>query len=236
MTILFISDLHLDARRPEIIDMFCRCLESHSSLEAIYILGDFVEYWIGDDDDAHGLDAAFNSVRAVSKSGIPIYLMHGNRDFLFGEQFAQTYGLSMLADPTVIDLYGIPTLLMHGDTLCTDDAAYQAFRTMVRNPDWQKDFLNKSLNERRTIVQQLRDTSRREMSNKSEEIMDVNQKTVESIMREYKVTRLIHGHTHRPAIHNFELDNKPAMRIVLGDWYTQTSTLTFAENGFKLSN
>ena len=235
MTTLFISDLHLDAQRPKIIDEFCRCALNYTSLDAIYILGDFVEYWIGDDDDDHGLDAAFNTIRTLSESGIPVYLMHGNRDFLFGDQFAKKFGITLLTDPTVIDLYGTTTLLMHGDTLCTDDIAYQNFRTMVRDSRWQKDFLSKSLDERRTIVKELRNTSREAMSNKPEEIMDVNQKSVESAMREHQVTQLIHGHTHRPGIHNFELDNKPVTRFVLGDWYTHSSTLIFNEKGYKLS-
>ena len=235
MTTVFISDLHLDAQRPEVIDEFCRLLAQFNFLESLYILGDFVEYWIGDDDNAHGLNRVFSSLKELKESGVPIYLMHGNRDFLLGSKFATQYGVSLITDPAIIDLYGTPTLLMHGDTLCTDDAAYQAFRSMVRNPDWQKEFLSKSLDERRAIVKQLRDTSRKEMSNKSEEIMDVNQDTVESVMRQHNVLQLIHGHTHRPAVHRFKLDKKPATRIVLGDWYTQSSVLTVSDDGFNLT-
>lgn len=234
MTTLFISDLHLDPQRPDILREFTGLLEeAESTAKALYILGDFVEYWIGDDDSDHGLDVAFDKLRTLGRS-VPVYLMHGNRDFLIGAAFADRCRLKLLPDPTVIDLYGEPALLMHGDTLCTDDAEYQSFRKMVRHPQWQSGFLAKPLEERRAIVMNLRQTSREATEEKSEDIMDVNQQAVEQIMREHNVRLLIHGHTHRPGVHNFVLDGQPATRIVLGDWYQQSSVLTYTETGFTL--
>lgn len=234
MTTLFISDLHLDPQRPDILREFTGLLEeAASSAKALYILGDFVEYWIGDDDSDHGLDVAFDKLRTVGRS-MPVYLMHGNRDFLIGAAFADRCGVQLLPDPTVIDLYSEPALLMHGDMLCTDDAEYQSFRKMVRHPQWQSGFLAKPLAERRAIVMNLRQTSREATEEKPEDIMDVNQQAVERTMREHNVRLLIHGHTHRPGVHNFVLDGQPATRIVLGDWYQQSSVLTYTETGFTL--
>lgn len=234
MTILFISDLHLDTQRPDIIREFVNLLdEAKTPASGLYILGDFVEYWIGDDDPDHGLETAFDRLRELAKS-VPVYLMHGNRDFLIGEEFVDRYRLTLLPDPTMIDLYGQPALLMHGDTLCTDDVEYQSFRRMVRDPEWQAGFLAKPLAERRAIVMNLRKTSKEATEGKSEDIMDVNQQAVEHTMREHNVRLLIHGHTHRPGVHNFVLDGQPATRIVLGDWYQQSSVLYYDETGFTL--
>lgn len=236
MTTLFISDLHLDPQRPDILREFTGLLEkAASSAKAVYILGDFVEYWIGDDDTEHGLETAFDKLRTLGRS-VPVYLMHGNRDFLIGRDFVDRYGIKPLPDPAVIDLYGEPALLMHGDTLCTDDTEYQSFRKMVRHPQWQSEFLAKPLAERRAIVMNLRQTSREATEEKPEDIMDVNQQAVEQAMREHNVRLLIHGHTHRPGVHNFVLDGQPATRIVLGDWYRQSSVLTYTETGFTLED
>lgn len=237
MTTLFISDLHLDPSRPAIIREFIELIETgaRGAFTSLYILGDFVEYWIGDDDKAHGLNDAFDALKRVTQRGIPVFLMHGNRDFLVGENFAKQYGITLLNDPAIIDLYGQSALLMHGDTLCTDDVDYQKFRNMVRDPAWQAGFMNKPLEERRTIVKNLRETSKQATGNKTDAIMDVNQTAVEQAMRKHDVTLLIHGHTHRPAIHEFTLDGHPAKRIVLGDWYEQSSTLQASESGVFLN-
>lgn len=237
MTTLFISDLHLDPSRPAIIREFIELIETgaRGAFTSLYILGDFVEYWIGDDDKAHGLNDAFDALKRVTQRGIPVFLMHGNRDFLVGENFAKQYGITLLNDPAIIDLYGQSALLMHGDTLCTDDVDYQKFRNMVRDPAWQAGFMNKPLEERRTIVKNLRETSKQATDNKTDAIMDVNQTAVEQAMRKHDVTLLIHGHTHRPAIHEFTLDGHPAKRIVLGDWYEQSSTLQASESGVFLN-
>jgi len=160
-------------------------------------------------------------------SGVPIYFMHGNRDFLLGAEYAKRAGMELLADPTIVELDGERTLLMHGDTLCTDDVEYQKFRGLVRNPAWQQQFLAKPLAERRAFAAQARGESRKQTAMKAAEIMDVNQGAVESAMRTHGVRRLIHGHTHRPATHRFDLDGQAAERIVLGDWYEQSSVLTW---------
>ena len=151
--------------------------------------------------------------------------MHGNRDFLIGERFVQLSGCRLLEDPTIIELEGKRTLLMHGDTLCTDDVEYQRFRTQVRNPDTQRQFLALPINERIAVAKHYRQESRERSRSKAEEIMDVNQGAVMEIMRRHGVYQLIHGHTHRPAVHSFILDDHSAQRIVLGDWYEQASIL-----------
>lgn len=231
---LFISDLHLDPGRPDILRQFQRFTEDYGpKAEAVYILGDFVEYWLGDDDDAHGLDTPFGQLSKLA-SQIPVYLMHGNRDFLIGSRFATQYGIRLLQDPTVIDLYGRHALLMHGDILCTDDVKYQAFRRMVRDENWQREFLQKTLPERRQIVLGLRATSKQAMQEKPEEIMDVNAEAVAAAMTQYGVNLLIHGHTHRPGVHELTINNKSAERIVLGDWYSKGNALIYRQGGFEL--
>ena len=226
MTTLFISDLHLDASRPKITELFLEFLQGKvRSAEALYILGDFFEVWLGDDDpDAHHA-LVMGALRKLTDSGVPVYFMHGNRDFLIGAIFAQRTGVQLLADPAVIELSGIPTLLMHGDTLCTDDVEYQNFRKFVRDPARQKAFLATPLADRRAFVAHTRAASGLSTAQKSQDIMDVNQQAVEQVMRQYNVTRLIHGHTHRPAVHKFQSDGKEKTRIVLGDWYNQGSIL-----------
>jgi UDP-2,3-diacylglucosamine hydrolase len=226
MTTLFISDLHLDASRPHIVELFTRLLANEArDAAALYILGDLFESWIGDDDDAALPAVVALSLRALRDSGVPIYFMHGNRDFLLGPDYAARAGLTLLTDPTVIELAGERTLLMHGDTLCTDDIDYQKFRALVRDSVWQKLFLAKPLAERRAFAAQARGESRKQTALKQAEIMDVNQTAVESALRAHGVHRMIHGHTHRPATHRFDLDGQVAERIVLGDWYEQSSVL-----------
>lgn len=226
MTTLFISDLHLHPSRPQITELLLDFLrkEAHTA-EALYILGDFFETWIGDDDPDPHHARVLSGVRALTDSGVPVFFMHGNRDFLIGEGFARQTGCTLLPDPTSVNLYATPTLLMHGDTLCTDDVEYQEFRNTVRDPAWQKSFLAKPLAERGAFSAQARATSKTRTASKPEYIMDVNQQAVERAIVAHGVTRLIHGHTHRPAVHKFRCNGLEATRIVLGDWYEQGSIL-----------
>jgi len=227
MITLFISDLHLCKERPEVIDLFIRFLETDArAAKALYILGDLFEYWIGDEAVAYPeYQPVIQAMHELADQGTQLYVMHGNRDFLMGEEFARASGCHLIQDPTIIDLYGNTTLLMHGDTLGTDDVPYLEFRKMVRSPEWQTQFLAKSVAEREQISQSYREQSKAAMADKKPEIMDANQGAVEQQMRQHKVHHLIHGHTHRPDMHNFMLDGEPAERIVLGDWYEQGSVL-----------
>ncbi|HVC28061.1 MAG TPA: UDP-2,3-diacylglucosamine diphosphatase [Gammaproteobacteria bacterium] len=226
MATLFISDLHLDASRPRITQLFLDFMKQEPrQADAVYILGDFFEVWLGDDDPDPHHAQVMDAVRELTDSGVPVYFMHGNRDFLIGTDFAKRTGVQLLPDPTVVELSGIPTLLMHGDTLCTDDVEYQAFRKLVRDPVRQKAFLASPLAERRAFVTHARAASGLSIAQKSESIMDVNQQAVETVMREHGVDRLIHGHTHRPATHKLQSDGEHKIRIVLGDWYHQGSIL-----------
>lgn len=235
MATLFISDLHLDSARPDITGQALEFLEAETrGADALYILGDLFEAWVGDDDPEPEKRRVIAALRRLADAGLPCYFMHGNRDFLVGSGFAEASGCTLLADPTVVELYGTRVLLMHGDTLCTDDHEYQAFRQMVRNPAWQQVMLAKPLAERRMLAKHLRETSAASMAGKSMEIMDVNQDAVVAAMREAGVYTLLHGHTHRPAVHRFEADGRDAVRIVLGDWYTQGSALSWDTNGFEL--
>lgn len=238
MTTLFIADLHLDDSRPHITALFERYLagEEVREADALYILGDLVEAWIGDDDDATLPTRIARAIHAVADSGVPVHFMHGNRDFLLGPDFAARAGMHLITDDAVIhDIQGTPTLLMHGDTLCTDDVVYQQVRAKVRTPAWKAEVLATPLEARRALAAQSRRDSRSHTGSTDETIMDVNQGEVEKTMREAGVRRLIHGHTHRPAIHDFVLDDQPAQRIVLGDWYEQGSVLRVDTDGVDLS-
>jgi UDP-2,3-diacylglucosamine hydrolase len=236
MSTLFIADLHLDDSRPHITSLFENFLASDEvrNADALYILGDLVEAWIGDDDDAELPQRIARATRAVHDAGIPIYFMVGNRDFLLGEAFAERAGFTLLEDGTVHNLYGKPTLLMHGDVLCTDDVAYQAVRRNVRTPEWKAQVLSMSLDARRAFAAQAREDSRAHTGSTKETIMDVNADAVTESMRKAGVRTLIHGHTHRPAIHHFQLDGSPATRVVLGDWYEQGSMLRVTPEGTTL--
>ncbi len=227
MSTLFIADLHLDDSRPQITALFEHYLASDEvrSADALYILGDLVEAWIGDDDDAELPERIAIATRAVKDAGVPVYFMAGNRDFLLGEAFARRAGMTLLPDGTVHDLAGRPTLLMHGDVLCTDDVAYQAVRRQVRTPQWQAQILAMPLAARRAFAAQARADSKAHTGSTQESIMDVNPDAVTEAMREAGVTRLIHGHTHRPAVHAWQQDRQTLERIVLGDWYQQGSVL-----------
>lgn len=236
MATLFIADLHLCGHRPHITQLFLRFLERRAqTCDALYILGDLFEYWIGDDAGTSlGYGDITGGIRALTDSGVAVHVMHGNRDFLIGKKFCEQSGCSLLPDPTKTNLYGQEILLMHGDSLCTDDVAHQAFRTRVHTTQWQAEFLGKPLAEREEIAIAMRRQSESNKSEKSMAMMDVNQTAVESTMKQYGVEVLIHGHTHRPAIHAFTLNSNPATRIVLGDWYEQGSVLVWNQQGFQL--
>ena len=226
MATLFISDLHLDESRPHIVDLYTDLLAGDArGAYALYILGDLFESWIGDDDDAALPARVAEATHALSDTGVPVYFMHGNRDFLLGADYAARAGMTLLTDPSVVDIGGERTLLMHGDTLCTGDVEYQKFRALVRDPRWQQQFLAKPLVERRAFAAQARGESRKHTATAKPEIMDVDPQAVEAAMRAHGVRKLIHGHTHRPATHRFDLDGTAAERVVLGDWYEQDSVL-----------
>lgn len=236
---LFISDLHLDPSRPAITLAFLELLKGEAAnADALYILGDFFESWVGDDDDHPLIAEVSHALKALSSSGTRCYLMHGNRDFLIGEHFCQQSGCTLLQDPCTIKLYGKPVLLMHGDSLCTDDESYMAFRAQARNPQWQQQILAMPLDDRRALAKQLRETSMDANSNKAEDIMDVNPAEVVREMTLANVDLLIHGHTHRPAIHdhkhNEQANNSTTQqslkRIVLGDWHNTGWLLRYSDN------
>lgn len=232
---LFVSDLHLAAVRPQIYASFLKFLrEEARGAAALYILGDLVEYWVGDED----ADEAFNqgiiaALAELSASGVPVYMMHGNRDFLIGRKAAKKAGLQLLSDPTRIDLYGQRTLLMHGDTLCTDDLAYMRVRARWRRPLLIRGFLALPLSLRRRIGAKLREASERTKRDTPAQLMDVNNEEVERVLRSNAYPRLIHGHTHRPARHVHRLDGYECERWVLGDWYTRGSYLRCDAEGCR---
>lgn len=227
---LFISDLHLDPERPGVINLFVRFVDEIAiHADRLYILGDFLEYWLGDDIEVPGLEPAFNALKKLSDNGVPVFFMAGNRDFLIGQQLAQKCGFKIIDEPCIENFYGQEALLMHGDTLCTDDAAYQTFRAVVRNEAWQQETLAKSPQERLQLAQTMRQKSEQANAEKDYEIMDVNQNAVIEAMQEHSVNLLIHGHTHREAIHQFQLNNQPAKRIVLGDWHETGSYLRISK-------
>ncbi len=237
MTILFVSDLHLDTARPAITRLFLDFLAGPArQAEALYVLGDLFEAWVGDDDPGEPGASVCAALKALADSGVPVWLMRGNRDFLFGPGIAARCGATLLPDPCVVDLHGHPTLLMHGDLLCSDDVAYQAFRRQVRDPAWQAGFLAQPLPARQAFAAQARAASREHQSAVSEAITDVNPGTVAEAMARHGVQRLIHGHTHRPAIHALRVDERAAVRVVLGDWYEQGSVLRVDGDGLSLSN
>lgn len=237
---LFISDLHLAAERPSANEQFFRFLsEEAPGAEALCVLGDLFEYWIGDDDLA---DAASDPLarevvqafRMLGRSGVTVHVMHGNRDFLMGSGFAQAAGVRLLDDPSVLRIAGVRTVLMHGDTLCTDDHDYQQWRRTARSAEWQRKFLAAPLPERRAQMLQLRERSRQVIAEKPAEIMDVNEHAVRDAFRRHGVRRLIHGHTHRAAYHELEVNGARCERWVLPDWYGGGGYLSVDEMGGRL--
>ena len=235
MATLFISDLHLEPGRPEIGEQFLAFLAGPArEADALYILGDLFEAWVGDDDPNPyyaGMKAALSELVG---SGVPVFFMHGNRDFMIGSDFAAETGITLLDDPHPIELHGDKVLLSHGDAMCTDDHEYQQVRAMTRNPDWQAMMLQKSIEERIAFALQAREQSAAHSATKSEDIMDVNQDAVEATIREHGCDVLLHGHTHRPAVHPFHVDERPVHRIVLGDWYDQGSMVEWDADGPRL--
>lgn len=240
MSQIFISDLHLDDARPETTAQFIELLARDCrGIEALYILGDLYEAWIGDDDDSALAQQTQNALADCRASGTRLFVQRGNRDFLLGAMFAERIGAQLLPDHAVISCAGMPTLLMHGDLLCTEDREYLAFRNQVRNPAWQQHFLSQPLAARRAFAEQARQASQSRQQDlkdarQLETITDVTPDAVLATMRHYGVTRMIHGHTHRPARHALDLDGVPAERIVLGDWYTQSSHLASDGHALKL--
>ena len=221
MSALFISDLHLSEERPAANEQLIDFLEGKArSADALYILGDLFEYWIGDDD----LEEPYNAVmagmlRALTRDGVPVYVMHGNRDFLIGERFCAATGAVLLEDPSVIHVGEEKILVMHGDTLCTDDVDYQAWRRIARSVEWQREFLTKSREERRNMILGLREKSKAVIQAKPADIMDVNDAAVAQALQRHGVSRLVHGHTHRPGRHDVALGERAGERWVLPDWY-----------------
>jgi len=239
MATLFISDLHLDPERPGIIDLFGRFLDGEArDADALYILGDLFEAWVGDDDPSAAGDVVARKLRALADSGVPVFFIRGNRDFLLGEDYARRAGARILPDPAVVMLHGEPTLVLHGDLLCTDDTAYQQFRAQTRDPRWQSEFLAQPLTTRLAFAERARAASKArygelQASGQSEAITDVTPATVREWFKRYGVRRMIHGHTHRPAMHD-EADG--CKRIVLGDWYEQGSLLRVDADGARLES
>ena len=236
MTTLFISDLHLDAAAPEITGQFHDFLAREATTaEALYILGDLFEVWVGDDDDDPHHAGIIAALGRLTESGTPGYFMHGNRDFLIGERFATMTGFTLLPDPSPVDLYGHDVLLSHGDRYCTDDVEYQAFRKQSRDPGWQAAMLALPLAERRAVARNIKAESNAATAGKSMEIMDVNAAAVAGALSDAGVAILLHGHTHRPAVHRLPGPEGTATRIVLGDWYTQGSVLRWDATGYDLA-
>jgi UDP-2,3-diacylglucosamine hydrolase len=233
---LFVSDLHLTEERPEANERFISFVEGKArDAEALYILGDFFEYWVGDDDLGDPFNAVIAGLLAnLTRSGVRLYFLHGNRDFLIGERFCAATGARPLPDPSVHEVEGVKTLLVHGDTLCTDDLEYQAWRRRARDPAFQAEFLAKPLAERRQAVLEMREKSRLVVQGKTPQIMDVNEDAVREAMRSHGVRRLMHGHTHRPGRHALEVDGERCERWVLPDWYGRGGYIEVNRRGPRL--
>ena len=240
MATLFVSDLHLDAARPDITALFLRFLrEDAAGAAALYILGDLFEAWVGDDDPDPLGAAVADGIRARVEAGTPVHFMRGNRDFLVGPAYARRAGMTLLADPAVVPVDGAPTLLLHGDLLCTADTGYMAFRAQTRDPAWQAAFLAQPLAARQAFAAQARAASQAaqaalQQAGTMETITDVTPAPVEQYFARYGVDRMIHGHTHRPAVHVHEASGRHRERIVLGDWYEQGSVLRIADGRANL--
>lgn len=235
MTTLFISDLHLEGNRPEIGQQFVGFLAGDARrADALYILGDLFESWVGDDDPNPHYAEMKAAIRKLSDTGVPVFFMHGNRDFMIGERFAAETGVTLLPDPSPAELYARSVLLSHGDALCTDDAEYQQVRQLTRSLEWQATMRAKPLAERLEFAADARTKSQQRNAMLPEAIMDVNQQSVEDMVAEHDVDILLHGHTHRPAIHTFNVGGRERKRIVLGDWYDQGSVLRWDANGYSL--
>jgi UDP-2,3-diacylglucosamine hydrolase len=232
---LFISDLHVDPASPAITRQLLSLLEGKArSARALYVLGDLFEAWLGDDDPAPSSREIVHALRGLTDAGVPCFVMRGNRDFMIGQRFFDDTGATLLEDGTVVDLEGERVLLLHGDSLCTDDVSYQRFRRIVRNPAALWLLRHLSLERRQALARKMREGSRMHVTATAPEIMDVNADAVAEAFRRSGVRTMIHGHTHRPAIHSLEVDGLPRRRIVLGDWYAQGSVLEVSPGGFDL--
>lgn len=235
MSILFISDLHLSPEKPELIALAVDFLQNDTQdITELYILGDLFNTWLGDDVISDEFSAFIDQLRQLRQRGVNTYLMVGNRDFMLGKNFAQRCGCHLLTDPSVIELYGQKVLLMHGDSLCTDDLAYQRYRRWTRNKVLQWLFLRLPKQFRQHISNKIKRKSREQKQFKSAMIMDVNPAEVDNVVQQYNAKLLIHGHTHRPAIHHLTFDSNDAYRVVLGDWHDKISYLKCDEQKFEL--
>lgn len=237
MSTYFISDLHLQEAHPQMLQGFYDYLSNLNDAKALYILGDFFEVWIGDDYENDLIIGVKSALKTLSERGTKIHIMHGNRDFLIGEDFCKQTNSTLLPDPSVIDLDGTKVLLMHGDSMCTKDAAYMKMRPMLRNPMMQKQLLSQTIEQRLAMATHMRGESQKGNQMKSDEIMDVTPEEVDRVMTEHGVHTLIHGHTHRPYDHYWQHENQDRRRIVLGDW-SDTNGWQIkhtTESGFVLS-
>ncbi|MGF1762930.1 UDP-2,3-diacylglucosamine diphosphatase [Aliivibrio kagoshimensis] len=235
MTTLFISDLHLSEELPAITKCFLAFMKNEAiNADALYVLGDLFETWFGDDDNSAFNRTIINAFKTLTDSGVPCFFLEGNRDFLIGKKFAKQTGMTLLPEICTIDLYGTKTLIMHGDTLCTKDEGYQKYRATVHKPWVQWIFLHLPLNVRHRLVGNIKSSSAEKKEQKQMVIMDVTPEEVFSEMQRFNVTQLIHGHTHRPAVHELTLNSGLAKRVVLGDWYSQGSVLLVTEQSMEL--
>lgn len=239
---LFISDLHVESTNSVVFRSLLNLLEQQvQGADALYILGDLFEAWVGDDDINEAGDLIAAALNKLSQQGTRIYLMHGNRDFLLGPDFASRCGGELIQEPMVVDLYGHRVALLHGDSLCTRDTAYMNYRNQVRDPSWQKTFLQRPLLERHMVAQQIRQQSKDANSHKASDIMDVTHQEVIDLLAKLEVNLMVHGHTHRPGIHTIRLvepinDKHEAVRIVLGSWDTKAWMLEFSAEGYDLKH
>jgi len=235
VALLFVSDVHLDAETPEATEQFLEFLRSHAAgAEALYVLGDLFEAWIGDDDPDADKARVCAALRSLTASGVACFIQHGNRDFLLGAAFCAHTGCQLLPDPVVVEIHAERVLLTHGDALCVDDRAYQELRSVVRSPTWQQRFLSLPVADRARLAGALRAGSRAHVARSVPYVMDVNAEAVRAAFRATGTLRIIHGHTHRPGVHTTTLDGKPAHRIVLGAWYEQGSYLHCADGRYEL--
>lgn len=235
MATLFISDLHIDESCRPIIRQFTEFLQTQArGADALYILGDLFDSWVGDDAPDAGQSAAIAAIKSLTASGVPCFVMHGNRDFLLGTRFCADTGARLLPDPVMVTLYGEPVLVMHGDALCSDDHAYQRLRATVRDADWQQQFLALSVAARRALAGAARTGSQAHMASMEDAITDVNADSVAAALRAAGTSILLHGHTHRPGMHSLSVDGRECTRIVLGDWHNQGSLLRWDSSGPEL--
>jgi UDP-2,3-diacylglucosamine hydrolase len=235
VTRLFASDLHLDASRPDITAQFLDLLAGPArEAQSLYLLGDLFEVWLGDDEPGELGEQVIAALAATAATGVSLFVMQGNRDFLLGERFCERAGASLMADPTIVTIGGEPVLITHGDALCTGDAPYQRLRSLVRDADVQRAFLALPLDKRRALAEQARAGSRQHLAEADEYVTDVSQDAVEQVMRSAGVTMLLHGHTHRPAVHRFQSGGETCTRIVLGDWHREGSVLRWDDEGYEL--